>query len=287
MKSVVVVTSWWSNCLALHCLHTLSARVADRPIFVMQAGKSARQMELFRQFLPAGVVELHYPSHLAADDSRMREYLALTVLADTEGAWFLDHDMAFLGPYEPWLRQADTYFGDAGGCIAVGAPRRGFGVTQPAYWLSPARWPRDVASFDPIPFHEKPHARRPDLFCHDGELVKPEKDTLVQAYEELRARGLALTFPLTTDEARQHALPAFPSHTHIGGIHLYTGPVTDARFAGWFEHTVNHFARFYASCPPEWLAIEDPALWRRHQAYSERLDATGALRDDTQFPIRF
>ena len=45
--SPLVVTSWWSNSLGLTCLHRLAADNPRRPIYVVQAGKSAEQMARF------------------------------------------------------------------------------------------------------------------------------------------------------------------------------------------------------------------------------------------------
>ena len=86
MRSVIVVTSWWSNCLALKCLRLLTKFTSRRPIYVMQGGKSDSQKSLFRKFLPSGVTEIHYPQHLLADDSVMREYLAIEALHAEDGA---------------------------------------------------------------------------------------------------------------------------------------------------------------------------------------------------------
>lgn len=271
MKSILVVTSWWSNCLALRCLHDLVAHTQARAIFVMQAGKSPTQMQRFREHIPTDVTELHYPEHLAADDSRMREYLALTVLRDEMGAWFIDHDTFFHEACEPWLRRADRTFAQSNHCLCIGLPREGGGITQPAYWLSPARWPEGLSSFDPIPFWEKALSRRPDLHYHSGDLIMPQKDTLVQVRDELAIRGLVGSFPLTHEAASRHVLPPFPVHTHIGGIYLYTGPVLDSRFEAWMRYTVKQFDRFFASCPPEWLAVEEPELLRRHNMFKQAL----------------
>lgn len=268
MKSIVVVTSWWSNCLALTCLHRLAEFVPGRQLFVMQAGKSAPQMERFRAFLPPGTTELHYPAELPTDDSPMREYLAREALRDAAGAWFLDHDAFLLEPAEDWFTAADAEFDRTGICLATAVPRAGPGLTQPAYWMSPRRLPQDLPSFDPIPFRAKTYTRRPDLCRLDGRrLAIPEKDTLVRVAEHLEARQLAGTFPLDKETARAHALPAFPQHRHIGGIHLYTGPVLPWRFAEWRQHVVASFERFFSECPPEWLAIEEPELLRRHREF--------------------
>jgi hypothetical protein len=275
MKSILVVTSWWSNCLGLYCLHNLAAYAPTRDIFVMQAGKSPQQRQYFRELMPQEVTELHYPEHLAADDSPMREYLALTLLKSEMGVWFIDHDTFFYADCRSWLELADDYFARSGHCFCIGLPRQGIGVTQPAYWLSPARWPTGVSSFNPIPFQEKALSRRPDLHLHNGDLIMPQKDTLVQVKDELDVRGQVGSFPLTIEEAALHPLPAFPEYLHIGGIYLYTGPVLDARFDSWMRHTVTQFERFFTSCPPEWLAAEEPELLRRHNVFKEALGIGG------------
>ncbi|MCB8945642.1 MAG: hypothetical protein H6658_17975 [Ardenticatenaceae bacterium] len=285
MKSSLVVTSWWSNCLGLRCLHNLVAYAPTRDIFVMQAGKSPQQMQYFRDYMPEEVTELHYPDHLAADDSPMREYLALTLMRDEKGVWFIDHDTFFYEDCRAWLEQADNYFAQSGCCFCIGLPRNGGGVTQPAYWLSPARWPTGLSSFDPIPFREKALSRRPDLHLNNGDLIMPQKDTLVQVRDELDVYGLVGSFPLTMEEAAQHPLSVFPKHGHIGGIYLYTGPVLDARFDDWMHYTVTEFERFFATCPPEWLAIEEPELLRRHNMFKSALGIAGEMKSDVNFTI--
>ena len=242
MRSPLVVTSWWSNSLGLTCLHRLAKRPLRRPIYLIQAGKSAEQKARFRAGMPPGVIELAYPDELPADDSKMREYLALALLRELPGAWFIDHDAFFHEDPEPWFSLADDWFGANALCLCIGEPRNGPGITQPAYWISPGRWPQGISSFDPVPFREKPHVRRPDLSRTDGDLVQPLKDTLVQAREELAAHGLSGWFPLTLEAAARHTLPPFPSHTHLGGLHAYTNPTpSGARTTGrprrWLRST--------------------------------------------------
>lgn len=281
MRSVIVVTSWWSNCLALACLHRLAEFAPGRELYVMQAGKSGPQMEKLRALLPPGVTELHYPAHLPTDDSPMREYLARDALRERDGAWFIDHDTFLLAPAAAWLEEADLRFEDAGACLATAVPRHGPGLTQPAYWLSPSRWPGGLSSFDPIPFHVKPHTRRPDLFRHDGRtLSMPVKDTLVQVAGELEERGLATAFPLEAGAPGACALPAFPRHRHLGGIHLYTGPVLPPRFLEWMRGVVGAFDRFFSECPAEWLASEEPELLRRHREFRDALGAGASGADE-------
>ena len=239
----------------------------------MQAGKSPGRMASIRPFLPAGVEELHYPEDRPADDGPMREYLALELLRGRDGAWFFDHDAFLLEPAQEWLDAADQYFAAGGMCLCTAVPREGPGLTQPAYWLSPSRWPDGLSSFDPIPFEPKPYAKRPDLYRHSGSgMAIPGKDTLVQVAEELDGMGRASTFPTTAAAADDHPLPPFPRHEHIGGLHLYTGPADPKKCLGWMREVVPRFERFFSRCPPEWLAIEDPELLRRHEQFR------GALR---------
>jgi hypothetical protein len=270
MESIVVVTSWWSNCLALTSLHRLVEFAPGREIYVMQAGKTNTQMDRFRQFMPRGVTELHYPPHLLADDSPMREYLAREALHEREGAWFFDHDAFLLTPAAAWLTKVDALLDKSPVCLCTRHPLPGEGVTQPAYWLSPRRWPNGLSSFDPVPFHPKPYALRPDLCRHDGNLTLPDKDTLVKVREELEAMQRVWTLSIGNNRACPSPLPAFPPHTHLGGLHLYTGPIhppvgIPSAFFEWRRHVVLCFDRFFRACPPEWLAVEDPELLRRHR----------------------
>lgn len=270
MHSVIVVTSWWSNCLALECLHRLTKFTYGRPLYVMQAGKSDAQMERFRRFLPAGVTELHYPQHLLADDSAMREYLAIKALHAEDGAWFIDHDTFICSPAESWFSETDRYLAQANICLCTGIPRQGPGLTQPAYWLSPNRWPPGLSSFHPVPFTPKSHVRRPDLHRHTAELAIPIKDTLVQVAEDLQALGKAGTFPLDEKAASHHPLSPFPAHRHLGGLHLYTGElnILSPEYLRWMQLTVSSFDKFFSDCSPEWRSIEDPELLKRHHEFA-------------------
>ena len=127
MRSSIIVTSWWSNSLALTCLNQLAAFAPERELYVVQAGKSGRQMDLFREFLPEGVTELLYPAHLLADDSPMREYLAKEALRYLEGAWFFDHDTFLLTPAEQWFEAADARFSNCDVCLCTRKPLPGAG----------------------------------------------------------------------------------------------------------------------------------------------------------------
>lgn len=277
MRSMIIVTSWWSNCLALTCLHRLLAFAPGREIWVMQAGKSSLQMDRFRKFLPKAVTELPYPDHIGPDDSAMREYLAKDALRDRDGAWFFDHDTFLLTPADQFFEAADEHFANSNMCFCTRSPRPGAGLTQPAYWLSPRRWPEGLSSFAPVPFRFKPYCRRPDLHRHDGNLRLPGKDTLVQVQEELETLNMTGTFPADADDPGHHFLTSFPQHIHIGGLHLYTGPTQPLTgmppaYFDWRRHTLLSFDDFFRSCPREWIAIEDPELLRRHWDMLRTLD---------------
>lgn len=270
MKSIIVVTSWWSNCLGLMCLHRLREFAPGREIFVMQAGKSDVQLDGFRRFMPRGVVELVYPDDLPADDSPMREYLAREALRDRDGVWFFDHDTFLTGPAGQWLAAVDELLEKVTVCLCTRRPLPGGGITQPAYWLSPSRWPGGLSSFDPVPFKPKPYARRPDLYRHSDELVVPGKDTLVQVREELAVMNSVWDLPIDNTDVDKCRLPLFPPHIHIGGVHLYTSPAhppagIPPSFLEWRRRVVSSFEDMYKCCPPEWIAIEEPELLRRHR----------------------
>jgi hypothetical protein len=199
----------------------------------------------------------------------MREYLARDALRDQEGVWFFDHDTFLLSPSEAWFEEADRRFSNSQVCICTRRPRPNSGVTQPAYWLSPRRWPEGLSSFAPVPFEPKIYSRRPDLYQHDGDLTIPAKDTLVQAREELDALNMAGTFPTEGDDKGRHFLDSFPQHVHLGGIHIYTGPChTPAgmprSYLDWQRHTLMSFDAFFQNCPEIWISAEDPELLRRH-----------------------
>ncbi len=277
MRSSVFVTSWWSNCLGLICLHRLQAFAPEREIYVMQAGKSEVQMERFRKFLPKSVKELLYPPHILADDSAMREYLAKDALRNYEGVWFFDHDTFLLTPAEHWFEMADNCFSNSDVCLCTRSPLPGCGITQPAYWLSPLRWPEGLSSFDPVPFTPKVYARRPDLHRHEGDLTIPLKDTMVQVREELETMNMTCTFPVDGEDGTHHFLSSFPQHIHIGGLHLYTvatQPRTDmpSAFFDWRRYILMSFDAFFQNCPREWLELEDPELLRRHTEMMQTLE---------------
>jgi hypothetical protein len=61
----------------------------------------------------------------------------------------------------------------------------------------------------------------------------------------------------------------FPPHEHLGGLSLFaseTVPPDDA----WVSTTIRRFSEFFQSCPPEWLASEDPTLLQRVRKFEGR-----------------
>lgn len=263
MRSPFVIISWWSNCLGLTCLQHLTEHTSNRDIYVVQVGKSHRQRQSFRNHIPKGVTELPYPVDAPAEHSRVLGDIALRQLKSVPGVWFIDHDVFMHEACEPWLKMADGWLNQTDYCLCLPTPLDGPAITQPAFWLSPARWPVEITSFDPIPFKTGEAARRPDLFCHNGDLKMPLKDTLVQARDDLQIRGRVGYFPLKTAPGVTHALPSFPAHTHLGGLSLFTGPILPPAFNGWMKTTVASFTDFFETCPDDWIAIEDPELLRR------------------------
>ncbi|MBN2304066.1 MAG: hypothetical protein JXQ72_06305, partial [Anaerolineae bacterium] len=195
--SALVVISWWSNCLALDCLQRLRTHAPDRPLYVVQVGKSPEQCARFREQVPPEVRELSYPDDAPAEHSRVIQHTAFTHLRDTGGVWFIDHDVLFQAEAEPFFAAADRWFArDPALCLCVNSQSGSPALTQPAFWLSPSRWPESTPALDPVPFKPRSSARRPDLYHHEGEMSIPEQDTLVRARDELAAAGRAAAYTL-------------------------------------------------------------------------------------------
>jgi hypothetical protein len=277
IHSRLVVISWWSNCLGLACLHQLSAHTSQCPIHVLQVGKSESQKALFRQHLPPGILELPYPEEAPAEHSQVIQHLVTQRLTTSHGLWLLDHDLFIQADCEAWFQAADLQLTRVDYCLCLPRLNRPQpGITSPVFWLSPARWPSGLRGFDPLPFQPRPEARRPDLHRSQLELRLPEKDTLIQARDELLAQGLASYFNI--DSAPSQAslpaplltLPPFPAHTHLGGLSLFTGVIPEAllhaqpSFKDWARNVVYSFTLFFETqCPAAWLSIEEPELLRR------------------------
>jgi len=263
VHSALVVISWWSNCLGLSCLHRLVQHTHERDLIVVQVGKSAGQKQRFREHVPRDVIELEYPNDAPGEHSRVIQAVALRQMRTAGGLWFIDHDVLMHEDCTAWLAASDAIFSERDICLGLhAAPPASPAITQPAFWMTPARWPESIPSLDAIPFEPQPSARRPDLFRHDGAMRMPLKDTLIEARDELDRAGKVARFPLAGDQAAGD-LPPFPRHTHLGGLFLLAGPLLPPEFAGWMRTTVAQLVDFYAGCPAAWRAIEDAELLRR------------------------
>jgi len=261
MKSDLVVVSWWSNCLALRCLQHLVEGTQDRAIYVVQVGKSEVQKQRFRRHLPPGVTELAYPVGRPAEHCCVLETVVGELLPGHEGLWFVDHDVFFLDPLDPWLRARDRDLGPSPCCLGYLESGERRAITTPLVWLSPRRLPAGVPGFQPLPFEPLAASRRPDLHRFAAAERIPEKDTLVRAQEFLADRGLVY----------RHPLASLPHHSHLGGIYLLAFEQVPPSINGWASGCVSHFQSFYAGCPPPWLADEDPVLLDRLDAWQRAL----------------
>lgn len=284
MHSDIVVISWWSNTLALACLHNVARYAPERRVYLVQAGKPEAQRQRFRDVLDrstfcANVEELSYPAGASGEDWRVRETVARELLAGHEGLWFLDHDLFLQAPAGAWLADMDRRFAASDCCLCHPQPS-GPSITNPAFWLSPARFPQGMPSFARVPCRPDPVASRPydeqALAEQSGPPMLPEKDTLVAVMEFLEPRDQVCVFP-TREADRVPGGPApFPQAEHIGG--LYTFALLPALMAGdpppdlvaWLGRCAAQFRAFYAACPAEWVAVEDPVLLNRIK------DAAGA-----------
>lgn len=278
MRSDLVVISWWSNCLGLTCLHRLVQHTRNRQIYVVQVGKPEGQKERFRVYLPPDVQELPYGPDRPGEDWRVREAVARELLADREGLWFVDHDLFFQEEVEPWLEEMDRRLAESNVCLCHPLPQRGPSITNPAFWLSPPRFPAGMPGFARLPYREDPVASRPYAVRQSAALIMPEKDTLVAAMEFLRGRGMVCGFPLAEGDRLPGGPPPLPHCEHLGGLYTFTGQVPPPALHGWATRCVEQFTAFYAGCPPGWVAVEDPVLMARLEEFRQAFRAPGGLQ---------
>lgn len=269
MKSDLVVISWWSNCLGLTCLHKLVKHTTNRNIYLIQVGKQEEQKKLFRYYMPKDVIELPYDSNLGAEDWQVREAIAGQLLKDHSGLWFFDHDLFVKEDCDAWLNEMDKLFRDMNVCLSHPSLNGGFSITNPAFWLSPVRFPKEMQSFAPIPRRNSPIANKPYAERQSSELLLPQKDTLVVAMEYLNKLGMVSSFPLKNETRENKAPPPFPKHEHIGSLSIFTWQDLPRHLYGWMARMVEQYNAFYAACAPEWRSIEDPVLKQRIQEFSK------------------
>jgi len=271
VRSDLVVISWWSNCLGLTCLHRLAQHAPARALYVVQVGKTSEQRERFRAHLPECVRELPYPADCPGEDWRVREEVARGLLADREGLWFVDHDLFLQEDAEGWLNEMDRRLAGSDVCLCHPLPRRGPSITNPAFWLSPPRFPPGMPGFARLPYREEPVASRPYALRQPAGLMMPEKDTLVAAMEFLLPLGLVSGFPLTERDRSPGSPPPWPHSEHLGGLYTFTGDLPPAPLWAWTARCVEQFAAFFSACPPEWLGDEDPVLLDRLEEFRSGL----------------
>jgi hypothetical protein len=269
VRSGLVVISWWSNCLGLTCLHSLVRHTRERDIYVLQVGKPEEGKERFRAYVPPGVVELCYPPDRPAEDWRVRETVARELLSDSEGVWFIDHDLFVQEDCEGWLEDMDRRFEGSNVCLCHPTPRRGPSITNPAFWLSPLRFPPGMPGFARLPYREEPVATRPYALRQPAALIMPEKDTLVAAMEFLRERDIVDGFPLADRDRVPGGPVPFPRSEHIGGLYTFTGQVPPEPLHDWVARCVERFTAFYVTCPPAWVSAEDPVLMQRLEEFRQ------------------
>lgn len=268
MKSDMVVISWWSNCLGLTCLRNLALYAPHRTIYVIQVGKTEGGKERFRAHMPPGVIELSYPADRPAEDWRVREAVARELLGDREGLWFIDHDLFILEDCTGWLDDMDRHFARSNVCLCHPVPRRGPAITNPAFWLSPVRFPPGMPGFARLPYQEEPVVTRPFALRQSAALMMPEKDTLVAAMEFLQPWGMVCGFPLADPDRVPGGLPPFPRCEHIGGLYTFTGELPSEPH-DWVSRCVDRFTAFYSTCPRAWVEAEDPVLLARLAEFRE------------------
>ena len=126
-----------------------------------------------------------------------------------------------------------------------------------------ARLPRQK---DPVA--DRPYAPREPI---SRPLVLPEKDTLVAVKEYLDQRHMVLGFPISERDRTPGGPAPFPRFEHIGGLYTFTGHLPPETLHEWTARCVEQFSAFYASCPPAWVDIEDPALLRRLEEFRQAL----------------
>ena len=274
INTPIVVISWWSNCLALACLHRLMQFTGEREIILVQVGKLDEQKKKLRHLLPKRIVELEYPLEFPAEHSRIIRFIVKEALSQESGLWFVDHDLLLLEAAENWLRHVETDFDISDRILALPKyEKRTPSITIPLFWVSPVRWPHYLEGFDPVPFKAQLSSKHPYEHSSEFSLRLPRMDTLEQACAILGEEERVAFFPMR--ENLNVNLPTFPSHYHLGGLNLFSFSLPKSMqglnpsLQNWILRTTMDFSKFFNDCPKEWLAIEDPVLLNRLLDYQE------------------
>lgn len=243
----------------------------NRNIYILQVGKTEKQKELFRDLMMPGVKELPYPSDRGAEDWRVRETIARELLNNHEGLWFIDHDLFIKEEAEGWLDDMDNRFSQLNVCLCHPITKNDLSVTNPAFWLSPRRFPAGMPSFARLPLQEDPAASEPYNLTTSTALTMPQKDTLVAAKELLQKLNMVYKFPLSAEECYNGGPSPFPHFQHIGGLYTFVYQSPPDILRHWVIRCVNLFDAFYATCPPEWLSAEDPILMQQLAKFRDEI----------------
>jgi hypothetical protein len=182
---------------------------------------------------------------------------------------------------DEWLSQMDSCFSQSNICFSHPLRNHSEGITQPAFWLSPARLPQEMPSFSPVPTKINPRISNfPFLSTISMPSVAiPEKDTLVVVGEYLQQFGMVSQFSLSTWQ-KQASTPGFPRHKHIGGLYIFTYQDLPPDLNDWFACIVDQFNAFYAACPPQWRSVECPELRRRVKQFTGIAMANVGTQED-------
>ena len=114
--------------------------------------------------------ETPLPEDLPGEHCKVLETVAREQLRQHPGLWFLDHDTFLLEDIEAWLGEMDRELCSSQCCLAHLSSAASHAITSPLFWVSPARLPDDLPSFESVPFRAMPFSRRPDLHRAHGEL---------------------------------------------------------------------------------------------------------------------
>jgi hypothetical protein len=157
----------------------------------------------------------------------------------------------------------DRRFSQLNVCLCHPLAKNNPSITNPAFWLSPRRFPPGMPSFARLPYQEDPVASQPYNLLPSAALTMPQKDTLVAAMEFLQKLDMVDKFPLSDKDCYTDGPGHFPHFDHIGGLYTFAYQSPPGFLRNWVTRCVNSFTAFYAACPPEWLSAEDPVLIQR------------------------
>ena len=133
MKSIIVVISWWSNCMGLKCLDSLKKHVHDYKIIIVQNGKSEKQKDLFRSHMNSGIEEVIYPENEPAEHFCVLEKLINDHFPEEDGIWFVDHDAFLEEPSTEYFKRMDDTLDKNRICLLT--PNQTT-LTNPAFWIT-------------------------------------------------------------------------------------------------------------------------------------------------------